>query len=215
MSTTKRHRRSSIVIPVHEFDLFMAGLGFDIAGAFFLARGLLASSIDMARRRRMYSDFSAPLAVGQARDRVDGEVGFFGLMTGFILQAIGYELAPFMKAEPRGSAVTVIVGAACTIATVVSVILVRRAAEPRVRRRLVDLAHYGTGYVRAERLSLPSAVQLSHYGREYGIPMTSDEKATITEMEEAQNGHVKYALRVFGVEASLQGGAALLHGDDA
>jgi hypothetical protein len=196
-------------------DLFMAGLGFDIAGAVFLARGLLASPANMARRRRMYSDFSAPLAVGQARDRVDGEVGVVALVGGFVCQAVGYEIAPFLSSEDRGSVLTVAVGLAFTTAAIVVVVLARRAMEGRVLRLLVQLAYFATGYAGGKRLDRPSAVQLSHYGREYGIEMTPAERAAISEMDEPRNGHVSYAERIFKVDATLQGGAALHHGDDA
>jgi hypothetical protein len=45
--------------------------------------------------------------------------------------------------------------------------------------------------------------------------MTLNEHAAISEMDESRNGHVVYARRVFRVDATLAGGAALHHGEDA
>ena len=73
-------------------DLFAIGLGFDIAGAFLLALGLLVSSREIARRSAIYPGFNSSLMVSYARDRVDGAIGLVALVVGFILQAVGYAL---------------------------------------------------------------------------------------------------------------------------
>jgi hypothetical protein len=74
-------------------DLFTAGIGFDVVGAFLLARGLLVSAKQSLRRA--YIGFGG-LGFGQlttrAEDWVDGWFGASSLMLGFILQLIAYTL---------------------------------------------------------------------------------------------------------------------------
>lgn len=73
-------------------DLFSAGLGCDLAGAYLLGRGLLVTPGTIVRRSTPYYDFSVPLAFGQAQDRIDAIAGIGVLITGFALQAIAYTL---------------------------------------------------------------------------------------------------------------------------
>src|SRR4051812_20636134 len=73
-------------------DLFMLGLGADITGAYVLAKGLLTSPSEQARRARSYYDVNPPLAIAQVKDRLDGEVGVCGLGLGFLAQAAGYAI---------------------------------------------------------------------------------------------------------------------------
>src|SRR5262245_54836778 len=73
-------------------DLFAIGLGFDIAGAFLLALGLLVSPREIARRSAIYPGFNSALMASQARDRADGEIGLVSLVAGFVLQALAYAL---------------------------------------------------------------------------------------------------------------------------
>ena len=66
-------------------DLFLAGLGFDVAGAVLLGRSLLWSPADARRRTGMWIGFNAADLAAAARDRADAIFGIFGLATGFVL----------------------------------------------------------------------------------------------------------------------------------
>lgn len=71
-------------------DLFVAGLGCDVAGAYLLARGLITSPADLTRNSSSFYDSNSYLAVSVARDKIDGISGLLGLSIGFVLQAAGY-----------------------------------------------------------------------------------------------------------------------------
>lgn len=131
----------------------------------------------------------------------------WALVLGFLSQAAGYEVGFLRGSSGKGTACEAVVGMAWTAAGVIFVLAARRACEPRVKRRLVEIAMFPVDhYARFGRLERPSAIQLSHYGREYGAAMLPEEKATLAVSDENTNGHVIYARRVFGVDAGLQGG---------
>jgi hypothetical protein len=73
-------------------DLFVVGLGFDISGAIFLARGLLVSPEIIAKLSSTYLDMNSGDAVDRCRNRIDAAFGVGCLVVGFVLQASGYAL---------------------------------------------------------------------------------------------------------------------------
>lgn len=71
-------------------DLLAIGLGFDIAGAYILARGLFASETQIALTSAKRVGYSSVLAFRSAQDRVDGYIGLATLVLGFAIQTVGY-----------------------------------------------------------------------------------------------------------------------------
>ena len=89
-------------------DLFVVGIGFDIAGACLLGRGLLTSALGIARRATSYLGYSGPLATSQIEDKVDAIVGLAALILGFILQAAGYAFVLSREPSEKGHLATAI-----------------------------------------------------------------------------------------------------------
>ncbi len=81
-----------MTIPLSVDDLFTVGVSFDLLGGYLLGRGLLASSLDIARRNTSLfgRGFNAPEAVSHIRSRADAVAGLLSLAIGFLLQAGGY-----------------------------------------------------------------------------------------------------------------------------
>jgi hypothetical protein len=73
-------------------DLFVAGIGFDLAGALLLARGLLVDPREFVRRASSAWGVSSVSIGSQANNRIDASFGAAGLVVGFLLQATGYEV---------------------------------------------------------------------------------------------------------------------------
>ena len=70
-------------------DFFVVGLGFDLAGAAILARGLLLDSASIAALGT-YRGLSHGMTVERCSDRAHAEVGLAALGLGFLLQGVGY-----------------------------------------------------------------------------------------------------------------------------
>ena len=73
-------------------DLFVVGIGFDLAGAFMLAKGLLMSPRQMlgGGLNAAGQGYSPATIYERARDFVDARTGICSLVVGFLLQAAGY-----------------------------------------------------------------------------------------------------------------------------
>ena len=73
-------------------DLFVVGIGFDLAGAFLLAVGLLTSAKQMVAGglNAAAMGYSPETIHDRARDFVDARSGIASLLLGFLLQAVGY-----------------------------------------------------------------------------------------------------------------------------
>jgi hypothetical protein len=67
-------------------DIFVAGIGFDIAGAVLVAKGLLLSSPSILRLSSSYWGFSPPEVVARVEDKVSTYFGIGALLLGFLLQ---------------------------------------------------------------------------------------------------------------------------------
>jgi hypothetical protein len=88
---------SALAAPaLHVTDLFAVGIGFDIAGAYLLARGLLI------KPHGLYVRFTFAGAgtrfVDEVRDRAMAVFGLAALVFGFMIQAFGYALS--LAVEP-------------------------------------------------------------------------------------------------------------------
>jgi hypothetical protein len=124
-------------------DLFVVGLGFDLVGGWFLARGLIARPGIIVQRNATFLGSSAPGAFAAAEDRVDGQFGVAALMFGFLLQAIGYmlDLGSGDTSSPSTCRALTALGllVLAVIAALSAGLLVR---DRQLRRLLIEMAHW-------------------------------------------------------------------------
>jgi hypothetical protein len=172
-------------------DAFTFGIGCDLAGAYLLARGLLASDRQMAMAGATTWNWNAVDILGRARDRVDAQAGILALLLGFVTQAAGYTLG-LSGVSTASGAVQVAVG---VLLSIVAGMLVlggwAMSREGALKRRLVAVASIdgGTG----ETLARPDANMLFSLGMAAGWSglMVNDTPET----------RAVYCERVFGVPA--------------
>ncbi len=134
-------------------DAFAVGVGFDFAGAFLLARGLLVPPADFAHRITQSSNTSSWVNVRAAEDRANGVTGVVLLAIGFGVQAIAYVLTIGYGSRQTGGAWASIIAAACAVAAFGLGLAVPWAMRTRwwlIRRFLVELARYDMGGTRHE-----------------------------------------------------------------
>jgi hypothetical protein len=84
-------------------DLFVAGIGCEIAGAWLLSRGLLAGPADLAVRTVQPYPGNPEVTASQIEDRLRGSLGFGCLIAGFVLQAVAYGLTVEQENPSRGN----------------------------------------------------------------------------------------------------------------
>ena len=172
-------------------DLFTVGLGFDIAGAYLLAKGLLATPSEIAKQRTFgYYSYNAPDTVAAARDRVDGSIGMRALLLGFLLQAVGYAIGLATASNDEdGSLLRALVGIILCGLAIAAVLVYWRLRRPKaVKSLLVDVSCCDP----AEPAMLKPSVQLLvAFGKELGY--------TLQPGEATPEGQSRYTLRVFGV----------------
>jgi len=155
-------------------DVFIAGIGFDIAGAVLLAKGLLLSAFQIWNVSAPRLDYSAPAIVARVEDKVSTYVGVVALVLGFFCQLLGYVLelatrSPSGAAAGRGWPLAfVIAGFAVSL-----VALIYRGLRPSLRKRfLLEVAHYApSGKKRAH----PYGPLLMSFGAEIGSPVRDGE----------------------------------------
>ena len=166
-------------------DLFVAGAGFDIAGAWLLARGLTVSPERAARRvisgRNSFTRFD----VRSAEDYADGQLGRLFLTVGFLIQALAYVRSAH-GATPLSHSPEAILGLfGCIAAALLLVWTVAKVAHPWLRDRwLIKFARIDNmGWVHA----LPAGQELFLFGQVLGKRPYQREFAD----------NEAYALRVF------------------
>lgn len=177
-------------------DLFMVGLGFDIAGAVLLLRGLLLSPGAIAALQT-YHGINVGATLERAENRIDGFYGGFGLVAGFVLQAVGYaaELSGVEGATGTGRLVVALV---LGTASALSVFLLYFATkEKALKKTLVAIARSrkGTGNAGDEKRpgwTREKVVTLVKLGEGKGWPRLDTDEDGIA--------RVNYVRRVFGVE---------------
>jgi hypothetical protein len=172
-------------------DLFAVGLGFDIAGAFLLALGLLVSPREIMRRSAIVTGFNSALMVSQARDRVDGAIGLIALVGGFVLQAVAYALTLGGVGGSGGDGDArrgVVAAALSALAVAVVLIVWKLIRQPFVNRTLSAVAHLNYEVDPMERNDKPYAGVLSQVALEMGYVYEGGEDARA------------FVRRVFGVE---------------
>lgn len=124
-------------------DIFVVGIGFDIAGAYLLAKGLLLSSEQIHELSSTYVGFSPRQIIGRADDKISSTVGVLGLIAGFVCQLIGYVLNLALGSTAHPSSLRAAIAICLAGLTVVVVLGGDRIIRPWWRRRLlVDIAHY-------------------------------------------------------------------------
>jgi hypothetical protein len=171
-------------------DLFAAGLGLDVAGAYLLGKGLLTSPQAIIKRATPYYDFSYPVALAQAEDRVDAVAGIAVLLTGFALQALAYTLSiGFALHAGTGWVRAITALAAAVVAGAVALVAAHQTRWRRLAAQVVDLARHDKV---GQRHDEPSARRLQSYGFELGI--------SAAEKEILPGGAPLYCRRVFHVE---------------
>jgi hypothetical protein len=125
-------------------DAFTVGVSFDLLGGLLLARGVLASPLQIAvrtTRPTMWGNsFNNAEAASQLRSRADASAGLISLAIGFLLQAGGY-VALIGGAKIDTGAVRALWAVGLMIAAAALAYLAfRKDHERRVLRLAVEVA---------------------------------------------------------------------------
>jgi hypothetical protein len=173
------------------YDLFLAGIGFDIAGAYLVSRGLLQRIPQLATLGGTMYALERPRATYAVEDRIRGSAGLVALVVGFVFQAVGYSVYLAERTKLSYGAKEALAGAVVALVPAVGIPLVEAAVRPRVRDRiLVKVARFdweGGDELRPR----PAAHVLRSFGEQLGKPPEPNE----------DDG--AYCQRVFGVEAEV------------
>jgi hypothetical protein len=155
------------------YDYFGAGIGFDIAGSWLLARGLLIRPSTFARRLRASRNTSSWWNVSTAEGQAYGWAGLVFLLVGFGLQALGYALAPGRSYTHPGAQSRLILGILAAAPLVLVALFAKQVLWSIERPFLIGLAHYRTGM--AEPEPTPDTSELVMYGDILRRPKRPDE----------------------------------------
>jgi hypothetical protein len=174
-------------------DVFVIGIGFDIAGAYLLAKGLLLSSRQILRLSSSYFDFNPAQVVARVDDKVSTTLGLTSLVIGFLCQLAGYVGTLALAAPSSVSAGRGVAAAILAVVTIGAVLLTHRLALPYLRRQLLlDIAHYDNS---GKRQEIPYGFYLLHLGAQAHMALPKE--------NESQSD---YALRVWRVDRITEGG---------
>jgi hypothetical protein len=169
----------------HITDLFVVGIGFDIAGAYLLARGLLINP------HGLYVRFTIAGAgtrfVDEAKDRVMAVVGLGALVFGFTIQALGYALSLAVEPPDDKSVRSALVAVGLATLAVLMIVGVERITRRR-RLRSLFLAIARADPIGDGPVGAPTVRILVTGAPGIGVERENDES------DEA------YARRAFGVE---------------
>ena len=136
-------------------DFYAAGIGFDLGGAFLLARGLINKPVELTRISVAFYDSNRFIAVNVAKNRLDAIAGVTGLAVGFTLQATGYVALLWTphRTGAKEALTGVLLAVLAAVATVVCGTIYRsRGVVPL----LVEMSHYTAD----ERMPYPRATIL-------------------------------------------------------
>lgn len=122
-------------------DLYTAGIGFDLAGAWLLGRGLLPSLPDLRQRSTVGGFENAD--VDAVADRADATMGFVALGVGFVLQAAGYVLSLLDVDVTTGSSAAAVAMGLCLLTLATSLAVARPLRRLILHRTLARLACVG------------------------------------------------------------------------
>lgn len=142
-------------------DLYTAGIGFDLGGAFLLARGLINPPAELTRLGSSFYGSNRFQAISLARNRLDAVAGVSGLFAGFILQAIGYIEVLSVAHRTATGTDEALVAAAFALLALATVMLVGNVyRQKRLIPLLVEMARWTLD---DERMAYPSASLLPHW----------------------------------------------------
>jgi hypothetical protein len=127
-------------------DLFAVGIGFDLAGAYLLAQGLLLEPRLLLERAQMRVGYNIISIVEGCRDRARGAVGVAALVVGFLFQLLGY-LASIENLEHGSGWPGELVALGFVAAAVGGTVLLfaPSAIDREIRRLLVQVARENAG----------------------------------------------------------------------
>lgn len=174
-------------------DLFTAGLGLDIAGAYLLARAVNTSSEVIAASSATVYGSNTYLLVKQVEDKVDGKSGLVALVSGFVVQVCAYIVtlsSPELSASGFGLASALFAALSAVCSGVIALALWAFLRRPLRRRELVELARVSKSFTREPR---PYAATLLRFGKALGQEPRTDETESA------------YAKRVWNVDAIAEG----------
>ncbi len=166
-------------------DLFAVGIGFDIAGAYLLARGLLLTPHGLWVRFTWAG--AGTRFVDEARDRAMAVVGLAALVFGFMIQAFGYALSLAVVPPDEKSVTSALV--AVGLATLAGLVIVggeRITRRRRLRSLFVAIARADT--IGDGPAGAPTVRILVTGAPEIGVDRETDESDET------------YARRAFGVD---------------
>jgi hypothetical protein len=168
-------------------DLFVAGIGFDIAGAVLVAKGLLAAPADQFRRSETIVGLNPAVIASAARDWADAIIGIAALILGFVFQAVGYVLGAVDHDRASGVSAA-LAEVAIAVGALLAALALWRLIAGRLRlRRAIRIVQ--AGEFDGSR-DVPTT--LHRVGQELGFP------ALI--IDHRPETAAAYVLRVFGVD---------------
>lgn len=118
----------------HVTDLFAVGIGFDIAGAYLLARGLLINANGLYVRFTLAG--AGTRFVDEAKDRVMAVIGLGALVFGFTIQALGYALSLAVEPPDDKSVTAALLAVGLATLAVLVIVGVERITRHRRLRSL-------------------------------------------------------------------------------
>ena len=169
-------------------DLFLAGLGFDVAGAYLVSRGLLQRIPQLATLGGTMYALERPRATYAVEDRIRGTIGLCALVLGFALQVAGYTAVLAHSKIDYGTH-QALIGASAAVCIAAGVLIGERLVRPRWRDRiLIRVARFDhTGQTTLR--NKPVAHVLRAFGEQLGRDVLDNEN------------DADYCSRVFHVEA--------------
>ena len=136
-------------------DLFTAGIGFDLGGAYLLARGLINPPSELVRLAGSFWGSNRFQAINVAKSRLDAIAGVAGLFAGFILQAVGYVASLSASHVTRTGVEEAAAGALLALLTLA--VMLSAGAAYRRFRLIPLLVEMGRWTLDDERREYPSA----------------------------------------------------------
>jgi len=173
-------------------DIFVVGIGLDIAGAVLLAQGLLMSDRQVLGLSRTYLNLSPDQVVARVGDRIAGSVGVVSLVLGFAAQLAGYVISLSTRSNvdsslPRG--LTAVLFALAAILFVrLAYLVIRHSFE---RHLLIRVARYDNDFV----------LQRHPYG---GLLLVLGRAANMSSRLDGES-EIQYARRVWRVQEVIEG----------
>lgn len=180
--------RGSVGHYLQLYDLFVVGLGLDLAGAYLVARGVVASPATLMRLVGFIGSYQYT-AAGRARDRLDALAGLVSLALGFALQGVGYVVLLATEIDVRTGAEE----AAGAVALALAAIAVAIAAAAVFRRKRLKptLREMAQRDIDGTRLAYPRGDMLAGWADGLGEPVLPGEN------------ELDYARRAYGVDDIL------------